>query len=150
MRKISRERVVQLARDLLDAMVRMKSVTLLKDREVVRQSIADAIADEFKREEEREENVRRRISSMRKPPSRASREYEELFRSLMEEQDLREGLDSYAIVSSRASEARRGNPRQSRTGLLEPVPPLRLRRASTPLPPHFPRPTRMHFVPKRP
>jgi len=94
MRKISRERVVQLARDLLDAMVRMKSVTLLKDREVVRQSIAHALADEFKREEEREENVRRRISSMRRPPSRTSRDYEELFRSLMEEEYLREGLDS--------------------------------------------------------
>jgi hypothetical protein len=94
MRKISRERVVQLARDLLDAMVRMKSVTLLKDRDVVRQSIAHALADEFKREEEREENVRRRISAMRKPPSRTSREYEDLFRSLMEEEYLREGLDS--------------------------------------------------------
>jgi len=94
MRKISRERVVQLARDLLDAMVRMRSVTLLKDREVVRQSIAHALADEFKREEEREENVRRRISSMRRPPARTSREYEELFRNLMEEEYLREGLDT--------------------------------------------------------
>ena len=94
MRKISRERVVQLARELLDAMIRTKSVTLLKDREVVRQSIAHALADEFKREEEREENVRKKISSMRKPPARTSREYEELFRSLMEEEYLREGLDS--------------------------------------------------------
>jgi len=94
MRKISRERVVQLARELLDAMLRTKSVTLLKDREVVRQSIAHALADEFKREEEREENVRRRISSMRRPPARTSREYEELFRSWMEEEYLREGLDS--------------------------------------------------------
>ena len=94
MRKISRERVVQLARELLDAMMRTKSVTLLKDREVVRQSIAHALADEFKREEEREENVRKKISSMPKPPARTSREYEELFRSLMEEEYLREGLDS--------------------------------------------------------
>jgi len=94
MRKISRERVVQLARDLLDAMVRMRSVTLLKDREVVRQSIAHALADEFKREEEREENVRRRISALRRPPARTSREYEELFRNLMEEEYLREGLDT--------------------------------------------------------
>jgi hypothetical protein len=31
---------------------------------------------------------------MRKPPARTSREYEELFRSLMEEEYLREGLDS--------------------------------------------------------
>ena len=38
MHKISRERVNQLARELLDAMTRTKSVILLKDREVVRQS----------------------------------------------------------------------------------------------------------------
>ena len=94
MRKISRERVTQLARELLDAMLRTRSVALLKDREVVRQSIAHALADEFKREEEREENVRRRIATIRKPPARSSREYEELFRSLMEEEYLREGLDS--------------------------------------------------------
>jgi hypothetical protein len=94
MRKISRERVTQLARELLDAMLRTRSVAMLKDREVVRQSIAHALADEFKREEEREENVRRRISAIRKPPARNSREYEELFRTLMEEEYLREGLDS--------------------------------------------------------
>ena len=94
MRKISRERISQLARDLLDAMVRTRSVTLLKDREAVQQAIASAIADEFRREEEREENVRRRIATMRKPPARTSREYEELFRQYMDEEYLREGLDS--------------------------------------------------------
>ena len=91
---MSRERVNQLARDLLDAMTRTHSVVLLKDREVVRQSIAHALADEFKREEEREENVRRRISSIKKGPSQGSREYEQLFLKLMEEEYLREGLDS--------------------------------------------------------
>ena len=90
----SRERVTQLARDLLEAMTRTKAVTLLKDREVVRQAIAHALADELKREEEREEAVRRRISSMRKKPAQNSREYEELFRKLMEEEYLREGLDT--------------------------------------------------------
>lgn len=94
MHKISRERVTQLARDLLDAMTRTKSVALLKDREVVRQSIAHALADELKREEEREENVRNRIGSMKKSPSPGSREYEQLFRKLMEEEYLREGLDT--------------------------------------------------------
>jgi hypothetical protein len=94
MHKMSRERVNQLARDLLEAMTRTKSVTLLKDREVVRQSIAHALADELKREEEREESVRRRIASMRKRPASNSREYEELFRKLMEEEYLREGLDT--------------------------------------------------------
>jgi hypothetical protein len=94
MHKISRERVNQLARELLDAMTRTKSVALLKDREVVRQSIAHALADELKREEEREENVRRRLASMRKGPQPGSREYEQLFHKLMEEEYLREGLDT--------------------------------------------------------
>ena len=94
MHTMSRERVTQLARDLLEAMTRTKAVTLLKDREVVRQAIAHALADELKREEEREDAVRRRISSMRKKPAQNTREYEELFRKLMEEEYLREGLDT--------------------------------------------------------
>ena len=94
MHKISRERVTQLARDLLEAMTRTRAVTLLKEREVVRQSIAHALADELKREEEREENVRRRIAAMKKAPSARSREYESLYRQLMEEEYLREGLDT--------------------------------------------------------
>lgn len=94
MHKISRERVNQLARELLDAMTRTKSVILLKDREVVRQSISHALADELKREEEREENVRKRLAGMRKGPKPGTREYEELFRKYMEEEYLREGLDT--------------------------------------------------------
>src|SRR5207244_6540201 len=94
MHKMSRERVTQLARDLLEAMTRTRAVTLLKDREVVRQAIAHALADELKREEEREDAVRRRIASMRKKPAQNTREYEELFRKLMEEEYLREGLDT--------------------------------------------------------
>ncbi len=94
MHKMSRERVNQLARDLLDAMTRTHSVVLLKERDVVRQSIAHALADEFKREEEREDNVRRRLAAIRKGPVAGSREWEQLFRKFMEEEYLREGLDS--------------------------------------------------------
>jgi hypothetical protein len=94
MHKLSRERVNQLARDLLDAMTRSQAVTLLKDREVVRQSIAHALADEFKREEEREDNVRRKLAVLKKAPTPGTREWEQLFRNLMEEEYLREGLDS--------------------------------------------------------
>ena len=94
MHKISRERVNQLARELLDAMTKTKSVILLKDRDVVRQSIAHALADELKREEEREDHVRRKIGSMKKGPAPDSAEYEQLFRKMMEEEYLREGLDT--------------------------------------------------------
>ncbi|HXG58061.1 MAG TPA: DUF507 family protein [Thermoanaerobaculia bacterium] len=94
MLKVSRERVNQLARDLLDAMTRTHSVILLKERDVVRQSIAHALADEFKHEEEREESVRRKLGAMKKGPLPGTREWEQLFRKLMEEEYLREGLDS--------------------------------------------------------
>lgn len=94
MHKLSRERVNQLARELLDAMTKTKSVILLKDRDVVRQSIAHALADELKREDEREENVRRRLATVKKGPQPGSREYEHLFRKMMEEEYLREGLDT--------------------------------------------------------
>lgn len=94
MLKMSRERVEKLARDLVAAMTRSKTVVLLKPRDSVQQSVAYALAEEFRREEEREEIVRKRIASMPKAPSRRSPEWEELFRQLMEEEYLREGLDS--------------------------------------------------------
>ncbi len=65
MRPVSRERVNRLAHDLLDAMLRARSVTLLKQREVVLQAIAHALADEIKREEEREDTVVHRLAAMK-------------------------------------------------------------------------------------
>ena len=88
--KLSRERVEKLSRDLVDAMSRSRAVILLKDREAVRQAIAHALADEMRREEEREETVRKRISSMRKAPKNGSAEWEQLFRSLMNEEYVRD------------------------------------------------------------
>ena len=92
MRRLSRERVNQLARDLLDAMTRNRTVVLMRDRDAVHQAIATALAEELKREEEREEIVRKRLASMRKKPG--SRDWDDLFRKFMEEEYLREGLDS--------------------------------------------------------
>ena len=89
--KLSRERVEQLARELVDAMARSRAVMFLKDRDSVRQAIAHALADELRREEEREETVRKRIAAMRKAPPRGSEEWEQLFRSLMNEEYVREG-----------------------------------------------------------
>ena len=94
MLRMTRERVTHLARELLDRLTRTQSVTLLKERDVVRQSIAHTLADEFKREEEREETVRKKLAAIRKGPQPGSREYEQLFRNLMEEEYLREGLDT--------------------------------------------------------
>jgi hypothetical protein len=90
----SRDRLNQLARELLDALARSHSVILLKDREVVRQAMAHALTDELRREEEREESARRRIASIRHAPRVGTTEYEELFRRFVEEEYLREGLDT--------------------------------------------------------
>jgi hypothetical protein len=91
----SRERLNQLAKDLVDALARSNAVILLKDREVVRQAMAHALTDELRREEERDESARRRIAAMgRQAPRAATPEYEELFRKFVEEEYLREGLDT--------------------------------------------------------
>ena len=73
-------------------MTRNRTIVLMKDRDAVQQAIATALAEELKREEEREEVVRKRLADMRKRPS--ARDYEELFRKFMEEEYLREGLDT--------------------------------------------------------
>ncbi|HJQ39027.1 MAG TPA: DUF507 family protein [Thermoanaerobaculia bacterium] len=91
----SRERLNQLAKDLVDALARSNAVILLKDREVVRQAMAHALTDELRREEERDESARRRIAAMaRQAPRAGTPEYEELFRKFVEEEYLREGLDT--------------------------------------------------------
>ena len=92
--KMSRERVERLARELLEAMTASRTVVLLKSRDSVHQAIASALAEEFKREEEREETVRRKMAAIRKAPARRSPEWQKLFRKLMEEEYLREGLDN--------------------------------------------------------
>lgn len=89
--KMTRERVEQMAREILETMTASRAVVFLKSRDAVQQAIAQSLSEELQREEEREEAVRRRIAGMRKPPSRKSAEWEHLFRKLMEEEYLREG-----------------------------------------------------------
>jgi hypothetical protein len=90
----SRERINHLARELVDALARSRAVVLLKDREVVRQAVAQALADELRREEERAEIARKRIAAMRHAPRPNTKEWEQLFHKFVEEELLREGLDS--------------------------------------------------------
>ena len=90
MRRFSQEQINRLTRDLFGAMNRTSSVTLLRDRDAVLQAIGAALTDEFRREEEREQNVQRRLAGLPKPPARGSKEYDELFVKLMEEEYVRE------------------------------------------------------------
>jgi hypothetical protein len=90
----TRDRLEQLARDLVDALARSGAVVLLKDREVVRQAVAQALAEELRREEEREDIARKRIAALSGAPKARTKEWEALFRKFVEEELLREGLDS--------------------------------------------------------
>ena len=90
----SRDRLAALARQIVDALARSRAVVLLKEREAVRQAVAQLLTDELRREEERHESARKRIAAMRPAPKPRSREWEELFQKLVEEEYLREGLDS--------------------------------------------------------
>lgn len=90
----SRDRLAELARQIVDALGRSRAVVLLKERDVVRQAVTQVLGDELRREEEREEAARRRIAAMRRGPRPHTKEWEELFRKFVEEEYLREGLDS--------------------------------------------------------
>lgn len=94
MARPSRERLEHLSRELVDVLARSRAVILLKDREVVRQAMAQALTDELRREQERQDNARRRIAAMRNAPKRGTAEWDALFGRLVEEEYLREGLDS--------------------------------------------------------
>lgn len=90
----SRERIQQLSREIFHALTRSRAVNFLKDRDAVLQAISHALTDELRREEEREEAARRRIAAMTNAPKRGTAEYDLLFVKLIEEEHVREGLDS--------------------------------------------------------
>lgn len=90
MRKLSRERASQLAREILDAILRASSVRLLKERDTVLQSIGHAVAEELEREIVRERAVLVRIGTGRRAPKPGTPEYDELFRTLLEEEYVRD------------------------------------------------------------
>jgi hypothetical protein len=90
----SRDRLNELAREIVDAVSRSRAVILLKDREAVRQAVAQALTDELSRQELREDTARKRIAAMKRAPKEHTPEWEALFRKFVDEEYLREGLDS--------------------------------------------------------
>ena len=90
----SRDRLNKLSRELVDALVRSRAVVFLKDQEVILQAVSQALTDELRREEEREAGARRRIAAMRTAPRPTRASGKRLFRKFVEEEYLREGLDT--------------------------------------------------------
>jgi hypothetical protein len=91
MHKPSKERVNAIARQLVDAMDRLESVHLLKDRDAVRQSVVHSLVDEFRHEEERQQGVLLRVPTELQA---GSKEWESAVRKLLEEEYDRSGIDN--------------------------------------------------------
>jgi hypothetical protein len=94
MSKPSRERIANIARLIVDEMSRSENVRLLKEREAVRQSVVHALLDEFKQDEERRANVMQRLAAMPDSPPLGSREWESVYRKLLDEEYERTGFDT--------------------------------------------------------
>lgn len=93
MYKLSRERVSQLARLITDGLHAQSSNRFLKDQEIVRQAILHALVDEVKHDEEHRSNVREKILGMKRPPAPSSKEWDQLFRKLLDEEYEKEVFD---------------------------------------------------------
>lgn len=93
MYKLTRERVSLLARLITDGLENQSSNRLLKDAEIVRQAILHALVDEVKHDEEHRNNVREKILAMKRPPVPSSREWDLLFRKLLDEEYEKEVFD---------------------------------------------------------
>ena len=94
MLKPSRDRIANIARLLLEEMQRHESVRLLKDREAVRQAIIHALTDELKQDEERHTHVSAKLAALPDAPAAGSKEWDEVFRKMMDEEYDRAGFDS--------------------------------------------------------
>lgn len=89
----SRERILRLSREILDALARTNGFVLLKDRDAVVNGLASALSDELRREEEREQTVRARIAALPAPPPPDTPEWHALFRKFVEEEYVREASE---------------------------------------------------------
>lgn len=75
-------------------MDRNDAVRLLKDREVVRQSIIHALIEEMKQDEERHAHVRQRLLFSKPAPVPGTRDWEQAFRKLLDEEYEKQGFDT--------------------------------------------------------
>lgn len=85
MLKITKERANALARAILDELSGSNTLHLLRDPDAVRQAISHALFDEFRRDQDLQIAVRDRIAAMKNGPSPNSKEWDALFRKIVDE-----------------------------------------------------------------
>lgn len=93
MNRVTRERVTQLARVLLDELQRQSSVQLLRDRETVCQAIAHALFDELRRDDDRQIAVIAKIAALPDAPLPGSKNWGQMYRKMLDEEYEKEGFD---------------------------------------------------------
>ena len=93
MEKFSRERIHGLASILLDRLEGHRSIHVLRDRETLLQSLVHGLIEELKRDEERMVTVEERIAVLRGGPRRGTKDWDALFRKLLDEEYDNEGFE---------------------------------------------------------
>jgi hypothetical protein len=91
--RFSRERATHLANLLSDELQRQPSVRLLRDADNVRQSILHALFEELRHDEERQAAVLQKIRELPDAPPPGSKDWDALFRRLLDEEYERHGFD---------------------------------------------------------
>jgi hypothetical protein len=91
--RFSRDRAGHLANVLSDELQRQPSVRFLRDSDNVRQSILHALFEELRHDEERQAAVLQKIRELTDAPSAGTRDWDSLFRRLLDEEYERHGFD---------------------------------------------------------
>ena len=86
MLKLSKDRIQQLARQIVDEMSAHQNVRLLKDAEQVRQSVIQAFSEELRQDEERQARVLDRLAQSEERPSFGSGEWDSIYLRLLQEE----------------------------------------------------------------
>jgi hypothetical protein len=91
--RFSRERAAHLATLLTEEMQRQPLVRFVRDAENIRQSILHALFEEMRHDEERQAAVLQKMRDFSDTPAIGSKEWDALFRRLLDDEYERHGFD---------------------------------------------------------
>lgn len=92
--RISREGISHLSRKVAERLSADASLRMLKDRELVRQVIAQVLVEELREQEERHAEVRRKLESLDGAPPFGSAEWQSTFERMLEQEYDRYGFEN--------------------------------------------------------
>jgi uncharacterized protein len=90
--RLTREKTIRLSHIITDLLVSCDDVEFIEDRDTIRQKTVAILQDLLKEEEAMDAEVRKKITSQKKPIAEGSEEWELLFRKYYAEEMRRMGI----------------------------------------------------------